>query len=82
MPSGQAQQNHPPYFRSTVATMELMAEVVAQFHRLDEGVNILVAPTGIQLCSDALFTECISLALRHNICRHTHLLETPNFEPN
>lgn len=56
--------------------MELMAEVVAQFHRPDEGVNILVAPTGIQLCSDALFAGCISLADRHNICRHTHLLET------
>lgn len=76
MPSGETQQNHPPYFRSTAATMELMAEVVAQFHRPDAGVNILVAPTGIQLCSDALFTECISLAGRHKMCRHTHLLET------
>ena len=76
IPSGKSKQNHTPYFRSTAATLELMAEVVAQFHRPDEGINILVAPTGIQLCSDALFEGCIQLSERHNLCRHTHLLET------
>jgi cytosine/adenosine deaminase-related metal-dependent hydrolase len=39
-------------------------------------VNILVAPTGIQLCSDALFEGCIELSDRYNLCRHAHLLET------
>lgn len=76
IPSGEAKQNHAPYFRSTTATLELMEEVISQFHRPDEGVNILVAPTGIQLCSDALFEGCIELSDRYNICRHTHLLET------
>jgi cytosine/adenosine deaminase-related metal-dependent hydrolase len=76
IPTGAFKQNHTPYFRSTTATLELMEEVISQFHRPDEGVNILVAPTGIQLCSDALFEGCIELSDRHNICRHTHLLET------
>lgn len=76
MPTGETKQNHPPYFRSTKATLELMEEVISQFHRPHEGVNILVAPTGIQLCSDALFEGCINLADRYKLCRHTHLLET------
>lgn len=76
IPDGDSKQNHEPYFRSTLATLELMEEAVAQFHRPDENVNILVAPTGIQLCSDALFEGCIALSDRHNICRHAHLLET------
>lgn len=76
MPTGDTKHNHSPYFRSTKATLKLMAEVVSQFHRPHEGVNVLVAPTGIQLCSDALFEGCINLADRHNLCRHTHLLET------
>jgi cytosine/adenosine deaminase-related metal-dependent hydrolase len=65
-----------PYFRSTTATLELMAEVVSRFHRPEEGISILVAPTGIQLCSDALFEGCAELSDRHNLCRHAHLLET------
>ncbi|MBW4562552.1 MAG: amidohydrolase [Mojavia pulchra JT2-VF2] len=76
IPSGESQQTHEPYFRSTVATLEFIEEVVKQFHRPDEGVSILVAPTGIQLCSDALFTGCIELSDRYNLCRHSHLLET------
>ena len=76
IPAGESKQNHTPYFRSTAATLSLMEDVVSQFHQPDEGINILVAPTGIQLCSDALFEGCIQLSDRHNICRHAHLLET------
>ncbi|BAT55189.1 Amidohydrolase [Nostoc sp. NIES-3756] len=76
MPSGESSQTHEPFFRSTVATLELIEEAVRQFHRPDEGVNILVAPTGIQLCTDALFEGCIELSDRYNLCRHSHLLET------
>ncbi|BAY23262.1 amidohydrolase [Calothrix sp. NIES-2100] len=76
IPSGESQQSHEPYFRSTQATLDIIEEVVKQFHRPDEGVSILVAPTGIQLCSDALFTGCIELSDRYNLCRHSHLLET------
>ncbi len=76
IPSGETEQTHDPYFRSTTATLELIEEAVRQFHRPDEGVNILVAPTGIQLCSDALFEGCSELSDRYNLCRHSHLLET------
>ncbi|ARV59949.1 amidohydrolase [Nostocales cyanobacterium HT-58-2] len=76
IPSGESEQNHEPYFRPTQATLELMEEAVRQFHRPDEGISILVAPTGIQLCSDALFEGCIELSNQYNLCRHSHLLET------
>ncbi|MEA5505749.1 amidohydrolase [Halotia wernerae UHCC 0503] len=76
MPSGESQQNHQPYFRSTLATLEIIEEAVKKFHRPDEGISILVAPTGMQLCTDALFEGCIELSDRYNLCRHSHLLET------
>jgi len=76
IPSGESSQTHQPFFRSTAATLEIIEEAVRQFHRPDEGVSILVAPTGIQLCTDALFTGCIELSDRYNLCRHSHLLET------
>ncbi|MFS0517760.1 amidohydrolase [Nostoc sp. UIC 10607] len=76
MPSGESTQTHEPYFRSTAATLEIIEEAVRQFHRPDEGINILVAPTGIQLCTDALFEGCTELSDRYNLCRHSHLLET------
>ena len=76
IPSGETEQNHEPYFRSTQATLDLIEEAVRQFHRPDEGINILVAPTGIQLCSDALFEGCSELSNQYNLCRHSHLLET------
>ncbi|MEH2236074.1 amidohydrolase [Nostoc sp.] len=76
IPSGESAKTHEPYFRSTAATLEIIEEAVRQFHRPDEGVNILVAPTGIQLCTDALFKGCIELSDRYNLCRHSHLLET------
>ncbi len=76
IPSGETSQLHEPYFRLTAATLELIEEAVKQFHRPDQGVSILVAPTGIQLCSDGLFEGCIELSDRYNLCRHSHLLET------
>ncbi|MBD2448605.1 amidohydrolase [Nostoc sp. FACHB-152] len=76
IPSGETERNHEPYFRSTADTLAIIEEAVRQFHRPEEGVNILVAPTGIQLCSDALFTGCIEMSDRYNLCRHSHLLET------
>ncbi|WGV26486.1 amidohydrolase [Halotia branconii] len=76
MPSGESPQNHEPYFRSTSATLEIIEEAVKKFHHPDAGISILVAPTGIQLCTDALFTGCIELSDRYDLCRHSHLLET------
>ncbi len=76
IPSGESEQTHEPYFRSTQTTLEIIAEAVKQFHRPEEGIYIVTAPTGIQLCSDALFTGCIELSEKYNLCRHSHLLET------
>jgi 5-methylthioadenosine/S-adenosylhomocysteine deaminase len=76
IPAGNSIQNHEPYFRSTAATLEIIEEAVQKFHQPEAGINILVAPTGIQLCSDALFTGCIELSDRYHLCRHSHLLET------
>jgi len=76
MPDGGVEREHETYIRSTQATLELMQEVVERFHAPEAGVGILVAPTGIQLCSDALFEGCIELSDRYNLCRHSHLLET------
>ena len=76
IPSGESAKTHEPYFRSTAATLEIIEEAVRQFHCPDEGVNILVASTGIPFCTDALFAGCIELSDRYNLCRHSHLLET------
>jgi 5-methylthioadenosine/S-adenosylhomocysteine deaminase len=76
MPSGSTQQEHEPYIRSTQATLAILQEAVNRYHRPAEGISIMAAPTGIQLCSDALFTGCVELSDRDNLCRHIHLLET------
>ncbi|MDQ2096290.1 MAG: amidohydrolase [Tychonema bourrellyi B0820] len=76
MPAGENAIEHGAYIRSTQATLDLMESAIKQFHNPELGVNILLAPTGIQLCSDALFEGCIDLSDRENICRHAHLLET------
>lgn len=76
VPSGGADRDHDPYVRSTAEILAILEEAVAQFHRPDEGINLMVAPTGIQLCSDELFEGCNALSDRHTLCRHAHLLET------
>jgi 5-methylthioadenosine/S-adenosylhomocysteine deaminase len=76
IPSGDSQQTYEAYFRSTQATLDIIEEAVKQFHRPDEGISIAVAPTGIQLCSDALFKGCAELSDKYDLCRHSHLLET------
>jgi cytosine/adenosine deaminase-related metal-dependent hydrolase len=76
MPKGKSLAIHEPYFRSTAETLAIIEEAVIKFHSPEAGINILVAPTGIQLCTDALFTGCIELSNRYNLCRHSHLLET------
>jgi len=76
VPSGGIEQEHEPYIRTTAATLALIEEAVAQFHRPEAGISIMTAPTGMQLCSDALFEGCVELSDRHQLCRHTHLLET------
>lgn len=76
IPSGESEQTHEPYFRSTQVTLELMQTAIEQFHKPEDGIYFALAPTGIQLCTDALFEGCIELSNKYNLCRHSHLLET------
>ncbi|MCU0525533.1 MAG: amidohydrolase [Elainella sp. Prado103] len=61
---------------STAAVLDWVQDAIEQFHNPAAQINLLVAPTGIQLCSDALFEGCIGLSERYDLCRHAHLLET------
>jgi 5-methylthioadenosine/S-adenosylhomocysteine deaminase len=56
--------------------MAFMEEAVRQFHRPAEGISIGIGPTGVQRCSDQLFTALVGLARAHNLPRHSHVLET------
>lgn len=73
-------QGNPPLEMAPPMTAEaaiaLLEEIVQRFHRPDEGIAIMAAPTGPQLCSTALFKGFLELSDRYQLCRHTHLLET------
>jgi cytosine/adenosine deaminase-related metal-dependent hydrolase len=62
--------------RPAAELLALMEEIVQQFHQPELGINIALGPTGFHRCSDELFEGCVELSVRHNLCRHTHLLET------
>jgi cytosine/adenosine deaminase-related metal-dependent hydrolase len=49
-----------------------------KLHRPEEGIEIGVGPSGVQTCSDELYTRCRELSEKHGLVRHTHLLETVN----
>jgi 5-methylthioadenosine/S-adenosylhomocysteine deaminase len=76
LPSGGKNTEVKPCVRSTAEMLTLVENAVMQFHQPEAGIHIMVAPTGIQLCSDALFEGCVELSDRYNLCRHAHLLET------
>eukprot|EP00005_Dracoamoeba_jomungandri_P006375 CAMPEP_0174262142 /NCGR_PEP_ID=MMETSP0439-20130205/12797_1 /TAXON_ID=0 /ORGANISM="Stereomyxa ramosa, Strain Chinc5" /LENGTH=425 /DNA_ID=CAMNT_0015346795 /DNA_START=17 /DNA_END=1291 /DNA_ORIENTATION=+ len=56
--------------------LEQMERCVIDFHRPEEGINIGVGPTGLQMCSDDLFRGCVALSEKYNLVRHTHCLES------
>lgn len=56
--------------------LAMLHVAIKTFHQPGEQISMMTAPTGIQLCSDALFEGCIELSDRYNLCRHSHLLET------
>jgi 5-methylthioadenosine/S-adenosylhomocysteine deaminase len=62
--------------KDTVAMLDIVETAIAQFHDPAAGINLVPAPTGIQLCSNAMFEGCVELSQRYNLCLHTHLLET------
>ncbi|HIK29280.1 MAG: amidohydrolase [Oscillatoriaceae bacterium SKW80] len=76
LPSGNIRVENSARELPTAETLALILEAVNKFHNPQECVSVLVAPTGIQLCSDKLFEGCIELSDRYNLCRHSHLLET------
>jgi cytosine/adenosine deaminase-related metal-dependent hydrolase len=61
---------------STREVLQWLATAVEQFHRPAEGISIVLAPTGIQLCSEDLLEGCVALSQAQGLCRHSHLLET------
>lgn len=76
IPDGNTQQQHQPYYRNTADTLSLLKTAIAKFHNPEAGIHVLAAPTGMQLCSDALFEGCVEISQQAQICCHTHLLET------
>ncbi|MBF2029407.1 MAG: amidohydrolase [Oscillatoriales cyanobacterium C42_A2020_001] len=76
MPTGGIPHDVPPYVRSTDDAISLLKDCIHRFHRPDQGISIMAAPTGSQLCSDQLFQGCAELSELHDLCRHSHLLET------
>lgn len=75
-PAGLRSLSPRPYRYSTTEMLALMETIVTQFHQPEAGISIAVGPTGSHRCSDALLQGCAELSDRHNLCRHTHLLET------
>jgi len=76
IPSGGKERDHGPGMQTTAETLAMVEAAAQQFHHPETGISIMTAPTGIQLCSDALFAGCIEISDRYDLCRHTHLLET------
>lgn len=76
LPSNGQQVSAETYDRTTAEILDMMRDAVEKFHNPDAGINLVVAPTGTQLCSDTLFEGCIELSEQYNLCRHAHLLET------
>ncbi|BAU40624.1 amidohydrolase [Leptolyngbya sp. O-77] len=62
--------------RSAAEWLALMETLIDEFHAPDEGIYIGLGPTGFHRCSDELLTGCAELGDRHQLCYHTHLLET------
>ncbi len=74
LPGGEGEA--PAYPLSTAEVLALVEEAVEKYHRPEEGISLMVAPTGIQLCSDKLFEGCAELSQKYDLPRHAHLLET------
>lgn len=76
IPTGGESLTHNPHHHTVEDLVVLIKELVEECHRPEDGIQIMTAPTGMQLCSDRLFEELAALSDRHQLCRHTHLLET------
>jgi len=76
IPTGGKPRTQEPYFRTAAAAIALLKTAIEQFHSPATGIHIMAAPTGFQLCSDELFEGFAELGNHHDLCLHSHLLET------
>ncbi len=76
LPQGNGTPIATAYPYPTQAILDLIQTAIEQFHNPTAGIHLMLAPTGLQLCSDALITGCVALSDRYELCRHAHLLET------
>ena len=76
IPSSGREREHTSGARVTAEALELIETAAQKFHCPEEGISIMAAPTGLQLCSDELLRGCVDLSDRYGLCKHTHLLET------
>ncbi len=76
LPRGGVPRSLPPFPQSSEEILAMMQLAVEKFHAPSQGLTLMVAPTGTQLCSEALFVGCMELSDRYHLCRHAHLLET------
>ncbi|MBD2138363.1 amidohydrolase [Anabaena sp. FACHB-1237] len=75
-PNGKSQLEDTPFHATAQDILKMMETAIQRFHDPANGMNILLGPTGIQLCTDDLFIGCLELSDRYNLCLHAHLLET------
>ncbi|MGB3496351.1 MAG: amidohydrolase [Elainellaceae cyanobacterium] len=64
------------HYLSTVEALELAEAAIKTHHCPEDGIEIMVAPTGAQLSTDSFLEGCVELSDRHQVCRHSHLLES------
>lgn len=61
---------------NTEQILKEMERAIQDFHKPEEGIHIMVGPTGIQLASDDLLKGCVALSKKYGVARHIHCLET------
>lgn len=76
VPSRGRVRDIPPGEQTASEVLELLERIVEAYHRPENGISIMAAPTGLQLCSTDLVEGCRDLSDRYSLCRHSHLLET------
>jgi 5-methylthioadenosine/S-adenosylhomocysteine deaminase len=62
--------------KSADQQLALMESLIVEFHDPDQGIYMGLGATGFHRCSDELLQGCATLSDRHQLCYHTHLLET------
>jgi len=61
---------------ATATALALWEAAIAKHHRPEEGIEIVIGPVTAYSASRQLFEGAAALRRKHNLCGHTHLLET------